>query len=115
MGWHHALERWKVLWFAFPYIELSFRKVPCIPEGHSSTWNVEFLHCQAEKFKTKQISSMGWLALYEFDSILVKYVHAWTAFCLDCKSVTLNSCLRIITRAVNKTIPKKNEIYFWKR
>ena len=36
--------------FAFPYIWLAFR------EAHSSPWNVESVYCQAEEFKSKQIS-----------------------------------------------------------
>ena len=36
--------------FAFPYIWLALR------EAHSSPWNVEFVYCQAEEFKSKQIS-----------------------------------------------------------
>ena len=36
--------------FAFPYMWLAFR------EAHSSPWKVEFVYCQAEEFKSKEIS-----------------------------------------------------------
>ena len=37
-----------------------FSWIACMPEGHSSLLKVEFVHCQAEKFRSKQISSIGW-------------------------------------------------------
>ena len=32
----------------------------CMPKGHTSPWKVEFVYCQAEELKSKQISFMGW-------------------------------------------------------
>ena len=78
MGWSLALEGWKKyyfgsarIWFVFSKIHaclngkcfLILRIVLQIPNGkrHSSPWKVEFVYyCQAEEFKSKQISSMGW-------------------------------------------------------